>query len=479
MNKMARNVIIATVACIILAGAAWILLKPSSTELAMESTEKLLVAKNWQEVSEVKIKNKAGAYTVKKQGSSGYKVHDIPKSVVNMDYVALLLDECSQITYEEVVEDGTEELKAYGLDVPVSTVDITYDDNLSVQLLLGIEEPVSKGRYAMLTGSRQVVLLKGSRCVRFLMPVEKYINYIIIEPNKSTDVLRALGNVTFGGSRFSQPVVLKEVTADSGKELLRQAASFGAVTHIVTAPVLHEADPAGLTAVADSLMGLLSEGVVAYNCTEQTLAKYGFDTPLLTVDFDYKNQQEGGPEHIQLKLSQMEDGTKIVTRDEDGIIYKIADVAFTETTYDSLILRWFLSPLLADVKVLEIETEEQVYRIETSGAKPKELMAMMNGQKLDSDLYRKFYNLIVSAAADGAILEESPELGEKPLMEIRFLYEDELKLADVLKLYKGPLRKHYVEVNGVCEYTIREKYLSCVQEALAALPKGSNFAQDW
>lgn len=502
MNRMARNVIIAAAACLVLAGAAWFLLKPSSLEPVKETAGNLLADKNWREVSEVFVENETGAYSVKKQGN-GYTVHDLPDSVVNMDYVAMLLDECSQISYEEMVEGGAKDLKTYGLDVPASTVTITYDDQSSVQLLLGMEEPVSKGRYAMLAGGSQVVLLKGSRCVRFLMPVEKYVDYIIIEPNESTDVLRSLGDVTFGGSQFPEPVELKAVTADSDEELLRQAVSFGAVTHIITEPVLHEADPTALTTVADSLMGLLSEGVVAYNCTDETLAEYGFDNPLLTITFDYKNQQESGPEQIRLAMSQMEDGTYIVTRDvvspphlgsadgvvspphsgsaegEEGIIYKIADVAFTGITYDSLVLRWFLSPLLADVKALEIETEGQLHRIETGGGKPKELTAVMDGQELDPEQYRKFYNLIVSAAADGAILEETPELTGEPVMVIRFLYEDESKQADVMKFYEGPLRKNYVEVNGVCEYTIREKYSSCVQEALAALPKGSNFSQDW
>lgn len=478
MNRMARNVMIALVVCIVLAGAAWFLLKPSPPEPEVNSTGNLLADKNWQEVREVSVANEAGTYTVKKE-NSGYMVHDIPADAVNMDYVAMLLDESSQIAYEEVVEDGTGDLKTYGLDTPVSAVDITYEDDSSLQLFLGIEEPVSKGRYAMLAGGDKVVLLKGSRCVRFLMPVEKYINYIIIDPNESTDILRSLGDVTFGGSQLPEPVVLKEVTADSDEELLRQALSFGAVTHIITEPVVHEADPTGLTTMADSLMGLLSEGIVAYNATEEMLEEYGFYDPLLTVEFDYHNQEETGPEHILLKMSQMEDGTKIVTRNDEGIIYRIADVAFTEVTYDSLVLRWFLTPLLADVKILEIEADGQLYRIETSGLKPKELAAVMDGQDLDPELYRKFYNLVVSAAADGAILEESPELTKEPLMEIRFIYEDGLKPTDTLKLYEGPLRKNYVEVNGVCEYTIREKYAACVKDALMALPKGSNFSQDW
>lgn len=478
MNRMVRNVIIAAAACLVLAGAAWFLLKPPSSKPDTQSTVKLLEDKNWQQVTQVQVENETGAYTVRKE-SNGYTVHDLPSSVVNMDYVAMLLDESSQIAYEEVVEDSTDNRKNYGLDMPVSTVTITYDDSSSTQLLLGIEEPVSKGRYAMLADGDQIVLLKGNRCIRFLMPVEKYIHYIIIEPNESTDVLRSLGDITFGGSRFPKPVVLKEVTADSDEELLRQASSFGAVTHIITEPVVHEADPTGLTAVADSMLGLLSEGVIAYNCTDEMLAEYGFDQPLLTVEFDYKNHPETGPERILLQMSQMEDGTKIVTRNNEGIIYRITDAAFTEITYDSLVLRWFLSPLLADVKALEIETGGQLHWIETGGVKPKELKASMDGQELKPELYRSFYNLVVSAAADGPALLETPELSKDPVMVIRFQYEDELKPEDVLKFYEGPLRKLYVEVNGVCEYTIREKYKACVEEALTALAKGSNFSQDW
>lgn len=479
MNRMARNVIIAAAACIALAVAAWFLLKPSSPELETDSGAKLLADKNWQEVSEVEIINDSSTYTVKKQPDGTYRVHDIPEFAVNMDYVAMLLDECSQIAYEEVVEEGTEHLETYGLNSPASTVQVTYQDNSSVRMFIGMEEPVSKGRYAMMEGSGKIVLLKGSRCIRFLMPVERYIDYIIIAPNESTDILRALGDVTFGGSQFPEQVVLKEVTAESGEEILRQAASFGAVTHIITEPVVHEADPAGLTAAADSLMGLLSEGVVAYNCTGETLAEYGFDDPVLTVEFDYKNEQEAGPEHIVLKMSRLEDGTNIVTRNEEGIIYKIADVAFTELTYDSLVLRWFLTPLLAEVKTLEIETGGELYRMETTGEKPKELTVSMEGRELNPDLYRKFYNLVVSAASDGGILEDKPKLSGEPVMQIRFIYEDRLKPEDVLKLYEGPLRRHYVEVNGVCEYTMREKYMSCVQDALAALTEEREFSQDW
>ena len=118
MNRMARNVIIAVSACLALAGAAWFLLKPSAPKPGKENTGNLLADKNWQEVSEVFVENEAGAYTVKKQGSRGYTVHDLPDSVVNMDYVAMLLGECSQISYEEVVEGGVEDLKRYGLHMP-------------------------------------------------------------------------------------------------------------------------------------------------------------------------------------------------------------------------------------------------------------------------------------------------------------------------------------------------------------------------
>lgn len=479
MSRMVKMLAAVTMGCILLAVAAWFLLKPVEPEPDKTGAEQLLADRDWQEVSAIAVENEHGSYTVKKQAEGSYTVHDIPDAVVNQDYVAMLLDECSRIAYVQAVETSSGQAGTYGLDKPSATVTVTYTDQTSVKLLLGLEESISKGRYAMLDGGETIVLLKGGRCVRFFMPVENYINFIMIPPNESTDVLRALGDVEFGGSRFAKPVRLKAVTKESGEETLRQAASFGAVTHMITEPVMHEANPTELTAVADSLMGLISEGVVAYNCTPEQLSSYGFDEPIMTVEFDYINREGEEPRQIGLKLSQLEDGTGIVTLDGQGIIYKIANVAFTETTYDRLVLRWFLTPLLTDVSVLEMEAGGRQYRFEANSPKPKELNVTLDGQEVDAKLYRQFYNLVVSAAADGPMLETEMECSGTPVMEIRFRYRDEEKEADIMKLYEGPVRRLYVEVNGVCEYTIREKYADVVLEALQALPKNSNFSQDW
>ena len=195
-------------------------------------------------------------------------------------------------------------------------MDITYADGGTLHLLLGAEEPIGGGRYLMEEGGGAVLLMKNSRSIRFTMPVEKYIDYIIIPPENTASELDALQDITFSGRALENPIVLKAVLPERA-DMQLVGLSFGALTHVVTEPGLHEANATTLLEVAEDLLGLISEGVVDYNCTEEALAAYGFDDPYLCIEFDYKNGADAPVEHYKLLVSQWEDGyiVKMCIRD--------------------------------------------------------------------------------------------------------------------------------------------------------------------
>lgn len=481
MKRQTKSILTAAVICLVLVGVAGGLMRsdPNPSGDSEPAPETYLVNRPASEVETVTVVNEAGSYTVQKRPDGSYGVHDIPDAVVMMEYVDMLLDECSAISYAEVIDEKPGDLAQYGLDRPKASVEIRYSDDTGSKLLIGEMEPISGNCYGMEEGDPAVYLFEARRCIRFLMPVERFIDFIIIEPNESTDILGSLGDMTFGGSMLEQPVVLKRVSAESGEELLRQAVSFGAVTHMMTEPQLHEANQTELTKIGDSLLGLISEGVVAYNCSEEVLAEYGFDDPLLTIGFDYRNGAGREPQYILLKLSRLEDGTDIVTLDGEGIIYRIADVEFTGITYETLVSRWFLTPLLTDVAELEIQMQQESYRFETEGSGAKDLSVTLNGEDVDAAQYRKFYNLAVSAAADEAIAGPEPNLTGEPVMSIRFRYKDQKKPDDVMEFYEGQSRRLYVQVNGRCEFTMRNQYKLIVEDALKALKESRDFQVNW
>ena len=475
MAKPLRNLLIALLLCLVLLGGAWLLLRTPQPQEENASQALQLSQRNIDEVAKVEVQNTYGTYTVLQENGI-VTVHDIPAELVNTDYVAMLLDECSNILYESVAGENVQDLAPFGLQTPEGTVLITYTDGSTQQLLFGAEEPVSGGRYCKTAQGSDVLLMKNGRTVRFTMPVEKYINFIITPPNETSSILSVLQDITFSGTQLPQPIVLKAVREDRA-DILRQASSFGAVTHLITQPQLHEADQTQLLAVAESLLGLLSEGVVDYNCTQAQLAAYGFTTPDLQVEFDYQTGKQAPLLHYNLRLVQ-KDGGYLATLNDQGVVYQIAAVDFTQVSYESLILRWFLSPFITDVAAMEIAFDGRAYRFDMQGETAKELVVTHEGAPIDAESYRKFYNLVLSAAAEGNAQNDTTQQGT-PVLEVRFIYKDTQKPDDVMALYAGPTRRVWVEINGICEFSMRETYVSCIKQATLAVTNHQNFESKW
>ena len=466
----------------LLGGAFWLLTRAPAEAESPNDTPILLSDHVPGDVAAVEVRNQNGGYSFRAEGD-GYVLHDLPPHKVNGEYVAMLLDEASRVECLSRVTDDLSRLAEFGLETPVAEVDVTYADGSAFSLLLGAEETVSGGRYCMERGGDAIYLMKNNRTIRFTMPVEKYLDFIIIPPEESTSVLSVLQDIRFSGSSLPAPISLRAVLPER-EETQLAALAYGAVTHIVTEPGVHEADPGALQAIATDLLGLLSEGVVDYNCTPDELAQYGLTQPWLQIDFDYKNGKDAPVVPYTLRVSKAEDGY-LATVNDEGIVYRILDLSFLHVKYEDLVLRWFLSPFLTDVAALELTGSFGDFRFDLSGENAKDLSGenakdltvTRDGESVDGDAFRKLYNLVVSAAADGSAAGEAPS-GEAALT-IRYRYRDGRKADDVLRLYPAPQRRLLVSVNGVCEFTMRENYLTVVTEALESLNAGKDFATDW
>ena len=436
----------------------------------------LLTDRSPNDVRTVEVRNQNGGYAFRKEGE-GYVLHDLPPEKVNAEYVAMLLDESSRVECLSEVTDDLSRLADFGLETPEAEVDVTYADGGAFRLLLGAEESVSGGRYCMERGGERVYLMKNNRTIRFTMPVEKYLDFILIPPEESTSVLSVLQDIRFSGTSLPAPIALTAVLPER-KDTQIEALAYGAVTHIVTAPGVHEADPGILQQIADDLLGLISEGVVAYNCTDKELAAYGLAEPWLQIDFEYKNGKDAPVVPYTLRVAKTDEGY-IATVNDEGIVYRILDLSFLHVTYEGLVLRWFLSPFLTDVSALELTGDFGAVRFDLAGENSKNITVTRDGTAVDGELFRKFYNLVVSAASDGPASAGAQPPGGAADLTIRYLYRDGRKADDVLELFRAPQRRLLVSVNGTCEFTMRENYLTVVTGALAALNAGESFITDW
>lgn len=473
--KLLLGILAATV---VLGVGAWALLAAPQAEQETADTALYLEARTPDQVQSVTVENQYGGYTVTKEGD-GYRLHDIPDEQVNTEYLDMLLDEASSIQYLTEVTDDLTRLADYGLAEPEAVVDIAYTDGAQCRLLIGAEETVDSGRYFMEDGGDKVLLMKNNRSIRFTMAPENYIDFIIIPPEETSSPLSELQDITFSGTSLEQPIVLKAVLPERA-DLQRIGLSFGALTHIVVEPGLHEASATALSTIAEQLLGLISEGIVDYNCTEEELAAYGFDDPWLRIDFDYKNGGDDAPVvPYCLRVCETDEGY-IATVNDEGIVYRILDQDFLHITYSDVVLRWFVSPFITDVAQLTISAPGQEYTYTMSGATAKELQVTDGqGATVESTSFSSLFNLTTSAASDGALLEEEPVLPDTPVLTIRYHYHDGEKADDVLNFYDAGQRRLYVEVNGVCESTMRQNFREVLLAACDALSRGDSFSVEW
>jgi hypothetical protein len=331
-----------------------------------------------------------------------------------------------------------------------------------------------------------------SRAVRFLQPLKNFINYEIVRSRGYPSPLEAIQNLRLSGGAFPRPVVITGVD-ENDEEDMRIASSFGAASHLVRSPALHEIDQKECIEVFSSLTGLLNIEVFGYNMTDEELRALGFDRPWVMAEYDYRRNEEEAPVRIVLRVVRDRAGYLLV-RDERRTVHRIENKAFIGTSYEKLVSRWFLTPFITDLASLTIargydagraagqgagrNIGQKTFVFRLSGKDNRSLEAALDGRPLDIGLFRKFYSLLISASNDGVLLEQ-PAAEGPPLLAVTFVYRDRKKPDDTMIFSQGSLRRLNVTVNGVTEFAMLERYLGVVSAALEALAEGKDFSTEW
>jgi hypothetical protein len=472
---MAREVRLVAVAAavVLLLGAAslWLATNPPSPE----DGRVVFAAHEPVDVSRLAIANAHGTMEVAFTGE-GYVVDDIPAEIVDMEEFLGLLARAARVEALRTVTERPADPAPYGLAEPSARVEVAYRGGGGLALRIGGTERVTGGCYAQVEGATAVYLLAADACAPFLLPKRAYVEDLVTPRLALSSPLSAIRDVTLEGGPLEWPLTI-EAVASGDPEVRRAAISLGAPTHILRGRGVYELDQTYGVEVLGSLLGITALDVVGYNLTPEDLAAMGLDRPTMRVAFDLVNGVDAPLEHYVLTLLHR-DGTYWMTRNDEGVVYVVAEPAFARLDPARLPVRWFLSPLVIDVRALEVAVEGQEYAFQLTHAGVGDLRVTSNEQALETARFRTLYTLLTSAAHDGALREGLVAAGE-PLLRLTYHYVDEAKPPDVLELRPGPPRRLLVTVNGVTELTMRETYLVRVREALAALWTDAPLETNW
>lgn len=473
MKQLNRLLFAAGVVVCVLAGVlAFLLLNPPGAE----TQSYVFSDRAATDIDRVQITNAQGSFQVTAQ-DGGYLIDDIPSELIDIDRFIEFMVACSDVRALQRVDTGAHALADFGLEEPAATVEVTYTDGGALTLQLGAQEPLSGDYYCSVGDGAAVYLLAAETAENYLIVKQSLISFYVTPPLEVSSALSALQDVTFSGGPLDRPVTIESVSAGD-EEVRTLARSFGAATHIVRGAGVYELDQTyGLT-VLEPLCGMTAQAIVAYGLSAQQEDEM-FAEPYMQVAFDYKNGGDTAEHFVVRFLPAAEDGSLFYANAQgSGVVYVIERKAFFDISYEKLLLRWFLSPLLMDVTGVTVVDGARTYAFVVDNTDAKNPVVTLDGAPLDVELFRSFFRLLGSAANDGTYLGEQPAPEGTAAMTITYHYGGG-KADDVMALYPGESRRVNVYVNGVCEFAMRDAFVQRVQEALSALEAGESFDINW
>ena len=474
MKKLLRLLITEIVIVAVLFAALTILiLNPPGSEVETY----VFSQRSATEIVSIHVEHEAGVIDIKTQ-DGGFMIDGVPSELVDIETFIEFLSACSEVSALQKVDTNKKDLAEFGLAPCQAWVYVLYADGTELSLQLGSKESVSGNYYFSVDGQDGIYLMAGETADYYLMVKESLISFYVTPELKVSSPLSAVGDVTFSGGPLKESVTIESV-GFGDEEIREMARSFGAATHIVRGNAVYELDQSYGLEMLSPLCGMTGDSIMYYGLTPEQENAMGFAEPYMQVAFDYKNGTAEAVPYVLRFLPAIEDGSYFyVNAAGSGMVFLIERPAFMDIGYEKVLLRWFVSPLLMDVSGITVEVGDGVYDFTIDGSDAKNPVAALNGETVDISLFRRLFQLLNSAAADGDYLGVQPQPGDKPIMRVTYHYT-EGKADDVVALYSGSTRRVNVYVNGVCEFGMKDSYVERVKQALSAIGAGESFDINW
>ena len=432
------------------------------------------------DVKSVSVRNESGEFAfLYDDDEEGYIIDDIPPHIVNIEAFINFLAKCAQLAASRHIPPEEAEPFTWGLGTPSAEVEILFFNGEQLRLRIGDKEPISGYFYASVEGHDGVFLFSRTAVEQFLLPKTQVISMLFTPPLTLSSPLSAIRDITFTGGELETPVTIFS-TAEASDEVTQAAMSFGAATHIVHGAATYMLDQTYGITILGSLFGIIANDIVGFNLSEAEVSALGFDQPYMSVDYYMWGGDDAGFIRVRLRIVRTNDGRYLAMHAGRGVVFEINREAFLDIEYEKLLLRWFLTPFIADLSAVTIKSSDLSYRFEIDNSGAGDPVVRYEGQILDIDLFRAFFRLITSAAHDGNYLGALyPPRGEEAMLTIIYEYLAPGKSNDVLSLHPGDVRRLLVFINGSGEFAIKDLFAERVLEGSENLIAGRPIEEAW
>ena len=479
MSKKVKSLIAILVVVVVLGGVLALLTfwKPAEGESSSgsdstsssNSTAVSLYSHDSDEIQSVKIENTEDSFTMEKDGD-GFTIPELEGLPADNSRFTYLANAASTLVASRIVEEDDANKAEYGLDKPVSKVEIQYTDNSSVSLQVGNEAPGSAGSYVLFDG--KIYLVSTSNVSYFLKTKYSFLTTAIVDTlvDASSGALSVEPTtLTLGGSNNTPELVIKKYASTESSNSL--------TTYGVTAPKQRDADSDKVSSLFTDLSGLTADSAVVIHPTQEQLVEYGLADPYLTVELAYKDADSKRYD-VAFRCSAVNaDGIAYLMKDGVDVIYQISTQttkSWYNYTYKDVVSVMNVLPYINDVSSVELVLDGQTHVFEFTG-EDDELVVTCDGKTLDTDIFRKLYQLFLSIKNNEYLDEPVDASSLTSLGSLTYNYKNGARPSDRLDFYEHSARQFYLAYNGDIEFLSLTSHLDTVRDALEKALAGEDF----
>ncbi len=413
---------------------------------------------------------------------------DVPQSDTN---VRNLMNNLSNLPARSIVEENAEDMGKYGLESPLATAEVSFEDGSVIKLNFGIQNPANTSTaYCRTEGSNTVYLVNYYSVSGAYTAVNRYANLIMTDGYR-TDGSNELDYLKIQRKDLDEEVEIRfmfDVAEDAEKED-SVISTFN--THRFIKPMTAEIDVTTGKSVCNAMYGLTMSACEYLEQTEENMKACGLDDPFLRMTFKYDGQlytlllgneiveetDESGTESAPTLANVT--GYYAVIEGVPGI-YSLAKESAPWYTFNvsDIISKRPISPYIYTVESITVTTPDGEFRFDIDGENKK---FYHGSDEVNGSEFKKLYQQLISSIGEEMYTEQTDKA---PEVTVKFRYMDQYvdtygTKEDVLEFIPDDGRKYIINLNGMTVFKIREIFISRLTENVNSLLNGGTVNYDW
>lgn len=487
MKKNIRIIIICIIAVVILGGAAAVLLltapeKEEEETKEDETTSQLIYDKNPDDISEISITNEHGTYRIVRVGEGDdikWSIEGVSGLPISSSSLGEIIEGAATLTSQKVVTEAPEDISIYGLDAPSATVKTTFSDSAGTvnTLILGNEVPDGINRYFMLEGDPKVYTARKSEVSFFLNDKYDLVDRVLYtaktasSEDDTTDYTR-INKLTIQRKDLDYDVVIEYDIRQEDENAMTGNSS----EYVMTSPAYRDLNPESSSGITDGIFGLTATDLGILNPTEEDVVKCGLADPEVIVKYEIN-----GGDKIDLYIGDIcydDEGNKLgryVIADGTNVIYIFDESLLPWLTFSPIhmLTTVFTSNYVFDLESLDITGQDVDMNFTMTGSSDKDFEVKLNGNVVDKDKFKTFYQFILRAPSDDFCFEETDA---EPTVSIN------IKTAsggDLIEFIPWENRRSLIKLNGKITYSCASAYVDRLIKNIELYENGEDIVINW